>query len=365
MRILLLGDINSTHLHKWANSLSNLGEDIGIFSISALDNPLDYNSDITIISNELRVQDSYFLKGTFSKIKYLKLLPALKRAIKSFQPDILHAHYASSYGLLGSLSKFHPFCISVWGSDIYNFPHTSIFAKKILKSNLNNADKIFSTSFAMLNETIKYTEKEIEVIPFGVDIGLFKNTEKKTAEDAPFVIGTIKTLEKEYGIEILIKSFHILVNKFPKLPLKLLIVGKGSLEVELKQLSKDLGIENSVQFPGYISPEDVPKYHNKIDIFVCLSHSESFGVSVVEAMATGKPVVVSDIGGLPEVVLHDKTGFVVESNNPNAAAFAIEKLLNDWDKAVEMGKNGRLHVLEKYNWNLCVQKMIDNYSLIL
>ena len=129
MRILLLGDINSPHINKWANSLNDSGVEVGVFSISPLAEMLSYNLSVEILDNRLRSSSSFSFKSAFSKIKYLKLLPTLKKAIKQFNPDILHAHYASSYGLLRSLSGFHPYCVSVWGSDVYDFPNTSPIAK--------------------------------------------------------------------------------------------------------------------------------------------------------------------------------------------------------------------------------------------
>jgi len=360
MKILLLGDISSSHIQNWANSLDDSGEEVGIFSFSSSDDILTYNSSVKILNNGKGLSES---KGPFSKLKYLKLLPSLKGAINIFNPDILHAHYASSYGLLGALSGFHPYCISVWGSDVYEFPNTGAIAKEILKSNFKKADKIFSTSFAMLKEIEKYTNKEIEEIPFGVDINRFKKPEKDL-DKKDIVIGTIKDLEEVYGIEVLLKAFEILAKRNPLLPLKLLIVGKGSLEAELKKLSVTLGISDKVEFPGYISPDHVADYHNMIDIFMCLSHAESFGVSVVEAMACSTPVVVSNVGGLPEVVIDKKTGIVVEPDDPDSAASAIEWLLNNVEEAEKIGQNGRLHVVEKYDADVCVQKMIDNYALL-
>ena len=177
------------------------------------------------------------------------------------------------------------------------------------------------------------------------------------------VIGTIKTLEEKYGIEYLIKAFAIVKNKYHNLPLKLLIVGDGSLSENLKNLVHDLNIEEETVFTGKIAHELVPVYDNmlSVSVSVSVSNSESFGVAVIETSACGKPVVVSDVGGLPEVVKDGITGIVVPPRNPEKTAEAIEKLVLDDSMRKQMGAAGREHVAQFYDWNKNVEQMVDIY----
>jgi len=107
------------------------------------------------------------------KSTYLLSIVRFKRVIKKFGCDILHAHSASSYGLLGSLVNFHPYVISVWGNDVYNFPQKSSFYSNLIKYNFKRCDLILSTSKIMAKETSKYSPKGIIVTPFGIDIEKF------------------------------------------------------------------------------------------------------------------------------------------------------------------------------------------------
>jgi glycosyltransferase involved in cell wall biosynthesis len=214
----------------------------------------------------------------------------------------------------------------------------------------------------MAKETQKYTSRKIIITPFGIDCKNFKplETEKKS-----FIIGTVKSVEKVYGIDWLIKSFKIIKRRLPNLNLKLLIVGSGTMEEFFRNKIKAEGLEDIAELTGFISADKVKFYHNMIDVFVALSISESFGVSVLEASACEKPVVVSDVGGLPEVVENGVTGFVVPSQNPEAAADAIEKLILDKKLRLCMGKAGRQRVLKKFDWNLSVDQMLDIYKKLL
>ena len=365
MKLLLLSKVNSVHTQRWANALSERGIEVLVFGLEGLkskENP--YRSEITIKTAGIDEQKQ---GGFKEKLNYLKALPLLKSTIKEFKPDILHAHYASSYGLLGALTGFHPFVISLWGSDIFDFPKKSFLNALIIKHNLKRADLITSTSMTMAKEGAKYTSKKIEVVPFGVDLEVFKPLEVKRAfPGTSIVIGTVKSLERKYGIDTLILAFALLKRKFEKDDLKLIIVGDGPEKDNLKRLTKDLNIEDFVTFTGFVPHKDLPGYINMMDIFVLLSRvEESFGVVVVEAMACEKPVVVSRKGGLPEVVEDGVTGFVVPAENPEAAASALETLILNKDLRSSMGKRGRERVKRLYDWKENVNRMVELYEELL
>ena len=366
MKILFLSDASSIHTKRWVNSIVEKGVTVHLFSLKPV-NAADYpDHDFTF--THFNLQKRF---GGLSKLSYLKVLPELKKVSAGFKPDILHAHFATSYGLLGALSGFHPFVLSVWGSDVFDFPKKSFLHKTLLEYNLKKADKILSTSHVMAEETKNYTGKEIEVTPFGIDTVKFAPEKADRTELTPFsendiVTGTIKLLEKKYGINYLIEAFSMLCKKHLELPLKLLIVGDGSERKNLETLSETLGIKEKVYFAGMADYSKVPYFHKVIDIYAALSilDSESFGVAIVEAQGCGKPVVVSNVGGLPEVVEDGKTGFVVERKNAAAAAEKLEKLVLDSTLTEEMGKAGRERVLKLYDWNENVAQMMEIYNKI-
>lgn len=369
MKILLLGDGGSIHLKKWAISLKKEGFGIGIFSLSEFDAEAYTDLGILVLSKGKQFdhiahkEDGKLIKGL-----YLSKLTSLKRAIRQFAPDILHAHYASSYGLLGALTGFHPYIISVWGSDVYDFPLKSFLHRQMLKFSLKTADKILSTSHVMARQTNKFSGKKITVTPFGVDTAVFRPVDRGLlfAKD-DIVIGTIKTLEDKYGIEYLIGAFNINVQRHPELPLKLLIVGEGSKRKQLEDLAAKYSLTDKVTFTGKIAHAEVVKYYNELDIYVALStlDSESFGVAIVEASACAVPVVVSSVGGLPEVVIQDETGLIVDKKDTQAAAEAIERLILNPELRKEMGERGREHVLSVYDWDLNLRQMSEIYAAVL
>lgn len=358
MRILLLSDTYSEHTEKWALGLASNGIEVGLFSFNKASYPWYQNQkNINVLFEPKDKLD------TSSKISYLKFVGSLNKAITQFKPDVVHAHYATSYGLIGALSGFHPFVISAWGTDVMKFPQKNFINKSILKYNLRKADAICATSNTIKEFLKPVTEKSVNVIPFGVDVNLFcKKDVNSLFEKNAFVLGSIKPLEELYNTDILIKAFAALKKKHFDKTLKLLIIGEGSQMESLKQLSTQLGIDNDVKFTGRIAFSEISNYYNMLDVLVNISDYESFGVSVIEAMACEKPVIATNTGGLKEIIENSTFGSLVEVGNVEQTTIEMEKYLLDAALKERVGKAARAKVIEKYNWTNNIKQMIDVYS---
>lgn len=358
VKILLLSDTYSEHTEKWALGLAEQGFQIGLFSFNKASYPWYEHPNITVFFEPDKKINA---ESNLTKLAYIKYVTVLKRIIKQFKPDILHAHYATSYGLVGALSGFRPFIISAWGTDVMKFPQKNFVAKSILKYNFKNADVLCATSETIKTHIGAVSSKTVEVIPFGVDTQHFKK--KKT--DSPyssseFVIGSIKPLESLYHIDVLLKSFASVYSRFSNA--RLLIIGEGSEKNTLEKQAEALGIHEVVRFTGRIPFSEVNHYFNQLNALVNISQYESFGVSVIEAMACEVPVIVSDTGGLKEIVYDDSVGIKVPVNDVDATTKAIEELIQSPEKCAELGKNGRQLVLQKFDWQLNLDQMITIYK---
>ncbi len=361
MKILLLSDTYSEHTEKWALGLANSGIKVGLFSFNKASYDWYQHENITVF---FEPEKKINAESSLTKLAYLKYVSILKKIIKHFKPDILHAHYATSYGLVGALSGFHPFIISSWGTDVIKFPNKNFVAKSILKYNFKHADLLCATSYTIKNYIGAVVKKDVEVVPFGININEFCKKEVTSLfQKDDFVIGSIKPLESIYNIDVLINSFSELASKHDAL--KLMIVGEGSAEAELKALVKKLGIEEKVVFTGRIPFAEISNYYNMLHVLVNISEYESFGVSVIEAMACGKPVVVTNVGGLQEIVKSDELGIKVEIRNQNQTRDAIEKLISDKKFYDQVSKNARDYVVQNFNWENNLKQMIDLYTQVL
>ena len=254
--------------------------------------------------------------------------------------------------------------LSVWGSDVYNYPRQGTLYRHLLTFTLKKADYILSTSHCMARETNLYTPKPISVTPFGVDMQRFcpVPTDEKPAA---FVVGNVKTLKYCYGIDTLIRAFALVLKRHPQTDMRLLIAGTGPDRDQLIALCEELGIRQLVDFLGYIPNQELPKLYAKFDVSVSLSREESFGVVAVEAMSCGCPVVTSDAEGFCEVVDNNVTGFVVPKDNPEAAAEAIERFIDNPQLRATMGTSARQRVADLYDWERNVDTMMDIYKRVI
>lgn len=361
MRILLLSDLNSIHTKKWVTGLLDRGCELMVFGLSEPTD--DFYDNLNVAIAYANIKDARH-RSLFSKLGYLSKIKEVKKAYRKFRPDIVHAHYATSYGLLGSFLKHTPYLISVWGTEIFDFPKASMLNRLILKRNLAKADFLYSTSLRMAEETKLYTSKVVDVVPFGVDVSRFQpGTFNENANT--ITIGIIKTLEKNYAIDDLIKAFGILVQKHADKTFNLLIAGEGSQRQMLEALVEELKLSDRVIFLGFVKHHEVPATFAKMDIAVISSLAESFGVSAVEAAACSLPVVATRVGGLPEVVKDGETGLLCEPANPEDLAAKLSLLIEDDDLRKKMGNAGRHFVLTHYDWEKNVDTMFAHYQAVL
>ncbi len=354
MRVAFLAKRHSVHTTRWVNALAGAGTEVHLISSVHHGEPLDR----AVHFHPLAVPPP---------AGFLLNAPELRRILRSIRPDVLNAHYASGYGTLARLSGFHPYVLSIWGSDVYEFPGRSIVHRTVLRGNLAAADWVCSTSHAMAHQAATiHTPTHLSVIPFGVDTTAFR-PEPGTNERPEIVVGTVKALAPRYGIDLLLRAFawvrDRLSSEDPGLAgrLRLRIVGGGPEAEALARLATALGVAKEVSFVGPVPHDHVPDHLRGFDVYAALSRHESFGVAVIEASACGCPVLVSDAGGLPEVVLHERTGIVVPRENVEAAAEALLRLILAPSLRSDLGRAGRAHVVTNYAWETSVRAMVEVY----
>lgn len=353
-KICFIAPANNYHTQKWCNWFARKEYEVHVISF------IDANIEgvaVHYISTGAKATSS-------DKQKLLYLLHGndIKRVVKKINPDIINAHYASSYGAAMALSGIKNYYLSVWGSDVYDFPRKSVLHRKLIEFSLKKAAYIMSTSKAMADETRKYTSKPIEITPFGVDMDLFNPNKRNRSDNRDFVIGNIKALSSKYGIDYLLKAANLVKKTRPDIPLKVRIAGKGPEEESLKKLAVDLGISEIVTWLGFISQTKAAEEWANFDIgIVSSSSSESFGVSAVECQASGIPVIITDPLGLQEATLPGETSIVVPRKNEKAIANAVIDLFDNPKKRMAMGYAGRRFVASKYELNMCFKHIEDIY----
>ena len=363
MRICYLSNANNYHTIKWCRWFSERGHRILVLSLD----PCSSEEMLSLGGVKvvwLRSPANRNSSG-LAKMAYALTAGQAHKAISRFSPDVLHAHYASSYGLVASLASAGDYYLSVWGADVYDFPQRSPLHRAIIRCALGHARWAMSTSEAMAKEAGKYTNKDFYITPFGVDMELFSPSRKsRTVGDGRFVIGVVKALEPKYGIDVLLRGAARLLEARPDIPLEVRIAGKGSQQDELRRLATELGISDRVAWLGFIPQEQAACEWADMDVAVVAStlESESFGVSAVEAQACGTPVIYSDIPGLMEAAGGGRTGICVQRSDPDALARELARLYDDEELRIRLGKEGRDYVSATFDIDSCFERVASLYE---
>ena len=346
MKLMLLAAANSVHTVRWANAFVERGIETHLVSQHTVGAGLSPRVSVHVLPH-------------FGGAGYFLNYRRLRTLVNTLRPDVLNAHYATGYGTLARAIRTVPVVLNVWGSDVYEFPEKGPVHRWLVRRNLRAAHRLVSTSEVMA-ERVRHWVPDLPkptVVPFGVDTDRFKPASTPRS-GTPVVIGTVKTLAHTYGIDTLIEAFALLNGCAHLPPCVLRIVGGGPDRGALERRAKALGIGDRVEFSGPVPHARVPEALRGFDVFAALSREESFGVAVIEASACGLPVVVSDAGGLAEVVVGGVTGTIVARNDPPTAAKAIAELVLSNVQRARMGEAGRAQVVEKYEWSSCVGRMI-------
>ena len=201
--------------------------------------------------------------------------------------------------------------------------------------------------------------EKINVVPNGVNLNLYDGVERdynfrrQYAADNEKIILYVGRLVYEKGVQNLIAAMPKVLNGYHDS--KLIIAGKGGMIDELRDEVRRLNIEDKVYFTGYLNLEQVTKMYKCADVAVFPSTYEPFGVVALEGMLSGTPVVVSDIGGLNDIVQHRENGMKSYAGNPNSIADSILELLYNPGLCVELSRAAKAKVKSQYNWTKIAQ----------
>ena len=208
--------------------------------------------------------------------------------------------------------------------------------------------------------------EKINVVPNGVNLSLFNGVERdynfrrRFAMDNEKIILFMGRLVYEKGVQHLISAMPKILNGYHDS--KLVICGKGGMLDELQAQVNAMGISNKVYFAGYMHGKDVQRMYKAADIAVFPSTYEPFGIVALEAMLSENPVVVSDIGGLNEIVQHRENGMKAYCGNPNSIADSILELLYDHKLCADITKKAKNKVRNEYNWSKIAQDTHFTYQ---
>lgn len=310
-----------------------------------------------------------------NKLRYNRFSPGivleLHRLMKKKQIHVVRTHRYRS-NLYGRLAAFLAGVPVIIASVHDNYRTDKRPKRRIMNRILSKiTDKIVAVSEDVKEDIMRYDRidpSKIEVIPNGIDVERF-NPEKNTTdirkefslEEDDIVIGFIGRIVTAKGLEYLLDALPYLKGEFKSI--KFLIVGEGSLVEELKERAKKNNIFDNILFTG--KRRDIPEILASINIFVMPSIAEGFPNALLEAMAMGKPIVTTEVGGIPEIVKNGFNGLLVPPRDTVSLSKAIKELISNDRLAAKLGQAARDLVHDNLSIKAIAQKWQSLYLSIL
>jgi glycosyltransferase involved in cell wall biosynthesis len=195
-------------------------------------------------------------------------------------------------------------------------------------------------------------------VPNGIDVAEFSNAHHEPQVVAPYIL-CVAAHKEAKGVDVLLRAMALLGGRGDDTPL--VLAGDGPLRTDLEQLTKRLGIEDVVRFAGFQELEALLELLQRCTLVVLPSRAESFGISILEAMAVGKPVVATRVGGIPEIVTEGETGLLVPPEDEEALCAAMHGLLRDRGLRAKLAQTGRACVVQHFT----ADRMADRYESVL
>ena len=235
------------------------------------------------------------------------------------------------------------------------------------------ADRVIVCSHSMKDEICNHfnlPREKVDIIPNAIDASKYDIPVDRGAVRQRYGVGwgeklilCVGRLVPQKGVEYFIRAIPLIAKKYPEA--KFIIVGEGWSRDLLEEEARASGHANKITFTGFASDKQVIELMTSADTLVVPSIYEPFGIVALEGMATGVPVVASRVGGLAEVIDHDKTGIFVYPRSPESLAWGIDKVLSDPDNAKMLTKNAKEKLHKAYSWEAVAMKTVEVYKKVV
>lgn len=325
MKICYLANAASIHTQRWAEYFASVGYQVVVVSL--------------VPGNIKNVQVIHV--PLFSRQRHLNILlsvPKIKRIIHDIKPDILHAHYITSYGFAAAITKFRPLVLSAWGSDVLVMPEKSVIYRHMVRYIMRRADLVTSIAEHMTNLILErnyVTAEKIRTFPFGVDTDVFNPTiNRRKDPSSPPVIVSNRRLDTGLDVDVLIQAIPAVLAAHPAA--RFIIAGDGPLRVDLERLSERLNLSESVTFIGAVGHSDMPGFLSGSDIFISTSRTDGNNISLNEAMACGAFPIATNIDANRQWIDDGKNGLLFDVKDHKALSQKIIEAIEspEWRKSI-------------------------------
>ena len=346
-RILFVSDAASVHTRRWAEYFRDQGAEVHVASFR----PATIDG-VTV---------HRLAAGRFGKLGYLLAVPALRALARRLEPQMVHAQYVTSYGVLAALAGLRPLVVTAWGTDVLISPRESALLRRLAGYAVRHADAV-TTVAEHMNPAVAALGVELDAIvatPFGVDTQIFVPPAAR-AEGGPLRLICTRNFAPVYSVQTLVEALGIVSRE--GMALQVDLVGAGPLEGELRSGIEREGIATQVRFRGHVDHPMLARLLAESHLFVSPAISDGNNVSLNEAMACASFPIATAIPANAQWIDDGVNGLLFPPGDAVRLAQCIVRAASEPALRIRAGALNRAIVEQRADWRVCVQRMMQTYS---
>jgi L-malate glycosyltransferase len=368
VRILYFSDNCADHNRRFLEKLASLEHDV--YFLDATQTEVAENWLPRGVRN---VQSKQSVPRNGDPSQFAGFLGEFQSLLRHVQPDIVHAGPVQTCGYVAGLSGFHPLVVMSWGSDVLVDADRNAEWKRATEATLREADGFFCDCDTVRESARRHAaipDSRIVQFPWGLKRGSFSPHGPAESRESlgfsldAFVLISTRSWEPIYDIEVLLQAFNWAYRENDRL--RLLLLGNGSLAGRVRRFITENKLENAIVSTGVIAGTQTPRWFRTANAYVSCARSDGTSVSLLEAMATGLPVVVTDIPSNREWITEEENGWLAEIGSPEKFTQKLLRTasLSPDDLGSISARNRRL-VAERADWDKNFLSLLRLYESLV
>ena len=371
VKILYFSRDYTTHDHRFLSVLAKTEHEVGFLRLERQGHQLEDRPLPTEIKN------IHWIGGREpARLRNgLQTLMGVLKVIRDFKPDLIQAGPIQRSAFLVALAGFHPLVTMSWGYDLLVDVHRGNFWKWATRFTLKRSDALIADCDTIRKLAVQYGMENDHIItfPWGANIRKYIPSDVKWHAkprkrlgwgEEEFVLLSTRSWSEIYGVEDLAHAFVQVSRQHPEI--RLLMLGNGPLAPKLRTIFSRGGVSEFVHFPGQISQETLPEYYRAADLYISTSHSDGTSISMLEALASGTPVLLSDIPGNKEwITTPAEVGWLYRDGDVDSLAQGIHHAVINRHQLRLMGQAARQLAESRADWESNVPHLFEAYKIAL
>jgi glycosyltransferase involved in cell wall biosynthesis len=311
-------------------------------------------------------------QGEFRWRDLPRLTLDLRRVIRQIQPDLIHAGPIQTCALLAVLSGYRPVLAMSWGYDLVMDADKNAWMRRVTEYTLRRSAFFVSDARLTRDKAVEFGMDPDKTVtfPWGVNLQRFVPKKEERANPKSSIVNrkslTLfcnRTWEPIYGVDVLAKAFVQVASVNPDVDL--ILLGGGSQGAKIRQILMNGGVMERVHFGGQVGQKDLPRWYHMADLYISPSHVDGSSVSLMEALASGLPCLVSDIPGNREWIEHGTNGWLFQDGSVDDLAEKILYAIENRRLFAEIGEAARKTAEQKANWQKNFGKLLEAYEKVV